>query len=89
MRLIFEKRTLTAILIVAVLAAGIVWFFVLEGRGTPESQNEPSVFKQETIGLSVEGRPIEAYTYGNGTKHLVFVGGIHGGDERDNVGLAY
>ena len=89
MRLIFEKRTLTAILIVAVLAAGIVWFFVLEGRGTPESQNEPSVFKQETIGLSVEGRPIEAYTYGSGTKHLVFMGGIHGGYEWNSVVLAY
>ncbi|MDO8574192.1 MAG: M14 family metallopeptidase [bacterium] len=89
MRLIFEKRTLTAILIVAVLAAGIVWFFVLEGRGTPKSQNEPAVFKQEIIGQSVEGRSIEAYTYGSGAKHLVFVGGIHGGYEWNSVVLAY
>lgn len=41
------------------------------------------------IGVSVEGRNIDAYTYGNGLKHLVFVGGIHGGYEWNSVMLAY
>ncbi len=42
-----------------------------------------------TIGTSVEGRAIEAYTFGSGGTHLVFVGGIHGGYEWNSVVLAY
>lgn len=41
------------------------------------------------IGTSVEGRDIEAYTYGNGEKHVLFVGGVHGGYEWNSVVLAY
>ena len=41
------------------------------------------------IGLSVEGRSINAYTYGEGTTTLVFVGGMHGGYEWNSVLLAY
>ncbi len=41
------------------------------------------------VGSSVEGRPIEAYSFGNGEQHLVFVGGIHGGYEWNSVLLAY
>ncbi len=41
------------------------------------------------IGSSVEGRAIEAYSFGNGLKQLVFVGGIHGGYEWNSVLLAY
>lgn len=41
------------------------------------------------IGKSVDGRTIEAYTYGKGDTHLVFVGGIHGGYEWNSVALSY
>jgi hypothetical protein len=41
------------------------------------------------IGNSVEGRPIEAYTFGTGTIHVLFVGGVHGGYEWNSVVLAY
>lgn len=41
------------------------------------------------IGRSVEGRSIDAYTYGTGAIHLLFVGGIHGGYEWNSVVLAY
>ncbi len=41
------------------------------------------------IGKSVQGRNIETYTYGNGDKHLLFVGGVHGGYEWNSVLLAY
>jgi g-D-glutamyl-meso-diaminopimelate peptidase len=41
------------------------------------------------IGQSVQGRNIDAYTYGNGATHLLFVGGIHGGYEWNSVLLAY
>ncbi len=58
----------------------------------------------EIIGTSVEGRKIEAYTYESSAasnaatsasssaalkKHLLFVGGIHGGYEWNSVLLAY
>jgi hypothetical protein len=44
---------------------------------------------QTTIGTSVAGRPLVAYTYGTGTTTLLFVGGIHGGYEWNSVFLAY
>jgi predicted deacylase len=37
----------------------------------------------------VEGRKIESYSYGNGDKRIVFVGGSHGGYEWNSVLLAY
>lgn len=43
----------------------------------------------KVIGSSTEGRTIEAYSYGDGPTHLVFVGGIHGGYEWNSVLLAY
>lgn len=45
--------------------------------------------KYEVIGMSVEGRKIESYTYGKGAKNLVFAGGMHGGYEWNSVLLAY
>jgi predicted deacylase len=41
------------------------------------------------IGSSVEGRAIEAYTFGTGETDLLFVGGIHGGYEWNSSLLAY
>jgi hypothetical protein len=52
-------------------------------------ENNNSEPKQEIIGQSVEGRNITAYTYGTGEKHIVFVGGMHGGYEWNSVFLAY
>ncbi len=45
--------------------------------------------RPQIIGTSVENRSIEAYTYGTGPTHLLFVGGIHGGYEWNSVLLAY
>ncbi len=64
---------------------------------TPPPTPEPVVTEEptpsypliRTIGSSVEGRPIEAYTYGTGGTHLLFIGGIHGGYEWNSVLLAY
>lgn len=55
---------------------------VLEKEPTPED-------KKNVIGVSVEGRDIEVKKYGNGSKHILFVGGIHGGYEWNSVLLAY
>ncbi len=41
----------------------------------------------ETIGTSVEGRPIEAVTFGSGREHLLIFAGIHG-DEPHSVFVA-
>ncbi|MFT5850045.1 MAG: hypothetical protein ACI9H6_000874 [Patiriisocius sp.] len=45
--------------------------------------------EQRVIGTSVEGRAIDAVTFGSGEKHLLFVGGIHGGYEWNSSLLAY
>ncbi|MBI5138583.1 MAG: succinylglutamate desuccinylase/aspartoacylase family protein [Candidatus Vogelbacteria bacterium] len=52
--------------------------------------------ERKTIGFSVEGRKIEAFTYRstsekktNSSKRLLLVGGIHGGYEWNSVVLAY
>lgn len=52
------------------------------------AEPQPSV-TYAVIGSSVQGRSIEAFTYGKGSKHIVFVGGIHGGYEWNSVLLAY
>jgi hypothetical protein len=52
----------------------------------PAAQKGPA---HAIIGYSVEGRAIDAYTYGTGATHLLFVGGIHGGYEWNSVLLAY
>lgn len=44
---------------------------------------------QTIIGTSVQGREIEAYSFGTGETQLLFVGGIHGGYEWNTVLLAY
>ena len=90
MQLPFTKRAVAAVLIVAALSVGV--FVALRNFGAPDSAGtELSDFSPEyrVIGLSVQGRDIEAYTYGNGEQHLVFVGGIHGGYEWNSVLLAY
>ena len=45
--------------------------------------------KHEIIGTSVQGRSIEAYTFGTGPVHIVLAGGMHGGYEWNSVLLAY
>lgn len=57
----------------------------------PEVAEEVVLPFKETavIGSSVEGRPIEATTYGNGDTQLLFVGGMHGGYEWNSSLLAY
>jgi protein MpaA len=40
------------------------------------------------IGYSLAGRPIEAYTFGNGEREYLIVAGIHGGYEHNTVALA-
>ncbi len=59
---------------------------------TQTTQTAPSATVDKTktvLGTSVEGNSITAYHYGEGTKEVLFIGGIHGGYEWNTVLLAY
>jgi predicted deacylase len=87
MRIIFSKRFLFVVFIVV---AVIVGFVFLRPKAEPIPVVEPiPALTRAVIGTSVQGRQIESYTYGSGTTHLAFVGGVHGGYEWNSVVLAY
>ena len=93
------KRIVTAILVVGALGVGaiVLWGRIETAResATVRTQQGSGAARRAIIGTSVEGRTIEAYTYspatdgGSAKKHLVFVGGVHGGYEWNSVLLAY
>ncbi|MBU1557700.1 hypothetical protein KKC45_01955 [Patescibacteria group bacterium] len=80
------KRTITIIIALGIILGG---FYFLQFNKKDSPIELPADPKQTTIGLSVEGRKIESYTYGTGETHIAFVGGIHGGYEWNSVLLAY
>ncbi|MDO8557330.1 MAG: M14 family metallopeptidase [Candidatus Jorgensenbacteria bacterium] len=88
------KRVIAAI-VIAVLGVGLLIFILLRSGSTPKPvtivpvKTENYAPKRNVIGLSVEGRQIESYTYGSGKTLLAFVGGVHGGYEWNSVLLAY
>ena len=89
----FRKPTWLIALLAALAAGGVlVWFFI--------GEKEPIVYtpEREVVGVSVEGREIEAFTYqpledmeedNEEDTRLLFVGGVHGGYEWNSVLLAY
>lgn len=94
METFFTKRVIAVFLIVGALGIGILIFFVSRNKAVPEPLPVKVEIKtpspaREVIGKSVEGREIEALTYGSGKTRLMFVGGIHGGYEWNSVLLAY
>lgn len=87
-----SKKTLIVFSLFALF--GIFLFLYLTFRN--KEATIPIVVKLEVvspvhtvIGKSVQGRDIDAYTYGTGKTHLVFVGGVHGGYEWNSVSVAY
>ena len=95
MKPILKKQLIIAVFCIVVLGTGLFVFFVLHKNGTPEIapaapfKTESQNPERKVLGLSVEGRGIESYKFGNGKTRLVFVGGIHGGYEWNTVILAY
>lgn len=92
------KRLLFFGLLIVVSIVSILFVVLQKQTARPEpsvSVEEPkpvgpaATSTHSVIGHSVHGRPIEAYTYGSGPKHLLFVGGMHGGYEWNSVLLAY
>jgi predicted deacylase len=96
-----NKKILTLSLLVILLVTIISWFFLSKEKPEPVveevvvTEEEEVVVpvveipKVKVIGTSVEGRPIETHTYGNGSTTLLFVGGVHGGYEWNSTLLAY
>lgn len=92
------------LLLVAVLFAGIVivgiaiWWTLnrpavaVPPQPTNSTELVPTITQEtsnpQLIGSSVEGRPIESYTFGSGETDLLFVGGVHGGYEANSIRLA-
>jgi hypothetical protein len=92
----------TRLYIIALLIGGSVLtalLGILFLRSTPQEPEQFPVVEEpiaeqpfETvavIGASVEGRDIVAHTFGSGSTHMLFVGGVHGGYEWNSVLLAY
>lgn len=80
-------------MVLALVILGVGAFILASLRDAPPEPvpEEPIISGpvHEVIGISVEGREIGAYTYGDGETHLAFVGGVHGGYEWNSVFLAY
>ena len=94
MNSIFFGKLKKILLVLVVLSVCVLFLLIFYKKSINQSvvetpKVEDVVAKQETIGYSVLGRKIEAYTYGNGKTHLLFVGGIHGGYEWNTVLLSY
>jgi predicted deacylase len=93
MRSFSTKQVVTAVLI-ALVFIGVLTFAVVRMKTpatvpVPQEKPQDLGYAHTMIGKSVQGRTIDAYTYGTGTTHLLFVGGIHGGYEWNSVLLAY
>jgi hypothetical protein len=87
-----SKKVAIAIVILIVLSIGVFAFVKINKKApaaAPVVETKKPGPKYEVIGTTVQGRKIEAYTYGTGAKHLLFVGGMHGGYEWNSVLLAY
>lgn len=88
------------LLLLSLVGLGLLWWThpttppapVIVPTPEPEALTPTStiaVSPYQTIGTSVEGRPIESYTIGTGSTTILFVGGIHGGYEWNSSALAY
>ncbi len=98
MESLFSKRHIIIFAVIvfifmAFFASGFVVIFLQKKVSVLPTPVAPIIVdnspKKEVIGKSVEGRDIEAYTYGKGKTLVLFVGGIHGGYEWNSVALAY
>jgi len=80
-----------ALALILVGAGAALYFAFFRAEPEVPVLQEPVVITpvKEVVGTSVERRPLEAYTLGEGEAHVLFVGGIHGGYEWNSVLLAY
>jgi predicted deacylase len=74
-------------LTVALLAVCLLLSVTVAAAGPAGTLPERPV--RLTLGRSTEGRPIQAFRFGDGPAHLALIGGIHGGYEWNTSLLAY
>ena len=93
---IFSARWIIVIIIIFAIVGIGIFVFIISHNNKVLPEIPAVVTKPENlgpvhtvIGQSVQGRNIDAYTYGSGKTHITFVGGIHGGYEWNTVVLAY
>ena len=76
----------------AVLVVVAATVAVACSKETPEAPSlegaRPSTLQVETIGISVQGRDIQAVSLGTGDRTLLVVGGLHTGEENPAADLA-
>ena len=91
MQSLFKKTVFVAVIILVIIGAVAIYSLFQKPVVVPPPVVVPvtNTPKHQVIGQSVQGRDIEAYTYGTSTRQIVFVGGIHGGYEWNSVLLAY
>jgi len=84
------KKIFAIAVVIALIVIGFVIYFGKDEAPLPvEEKIEKPFTAKNVIGKSVNGLDIENYSFGNGEKHITFVGGIHGGYEWNTVLLAY
>ncbi|TSC70441.1 MAG: peptidase M14 carboxypeptidase A [Parcubacteria group bacterium Gr01-1014_46] len=88
----YFRRVVLGIIVFVLLGIGLL-FYVFYKKSPPTVKVIVPVANigpvHTFVGKSVEGRNIEAFKYGSGKTHLVFVGGVHGGYEWNSIVLAY
>lgn len=92
MRPSLVKPIVAVVVVLVVIGLGIfgaVTYINKHKQPIPVEQPQTNEPIHKIIGQSVEGRNLESFTFGKGDKHLLFVGGIHGGYEWNSVLLAY
>lgn len=85
-------RKFVVLFLVIVLLGAVSYLLIGDEAEVVIVEQVPIVVQEpvmQTIGQSVEGRNIDAYTYGEGDTLLLFVGGVHGGYEWNSSLLSY
>ncbi len=84
-----RAKILVGVLLIIAIALGAFFLLRKEAEAPVDQATTTPAVSRAVIGKSVQGRAIEAVSYGTGDTHLLFVGGIHGGYEWNSVLLAY
>ncbi len=89
----FSKKTAIIVIVVFVVFLASLFWVIIRKTSKPkvviEEVEEVVEDTYQVIGKSVQGRDIEAYTYGKGETRVLFVGGVHGGYEWNSILVAY
>lgn len=89
MKALFSKRIIITVILLILFVVGGYFFLFKSKEKVVEAPSIDTAVKTEVLGRSVQGRVIEAYTFGGGDTLLGLVGGIHGGYEWNSVMLSY